>query len=137
MASRGKAWRGRAQGDLSLIAILAADLVGPSKRHLTQFLFAVIWSTAGTVLWLWHAGKGFFESLNFSILMWFWLIIAAVALRIIYFPVQYLRHKWALLNLQRREQRLAQKAANGDAHAAVLLHIKSGTDPREVPWWRW
>lgn len=93
--------------------------------------------TVASVLWCWSAGKGLIESFNFTILMWVWMAIALVMLRIAYLPMQYLRHKSALHRIERQERRLEQRAAAGDAGAAMLRHIRSGVDPRDVPWWRW
>ena len=76
---------------------------------------------AGSGMALWFAGIALFVLL----------------LRALYLPVQFLRHRAALDQVECREQQLIERVAAGNAVARISLSMRSLRDPRDVPWWRW
>jgi hypothetical protein len=63
---------------------------------------------------------------------------APYAVRCLYLPIQFVRHRVAVRKVERAEAELIPAAGAGDPQAKSRLSVRPGRpDPREVPWWHW
>jgi hypothetical protein len=84
----------------------------------------------------WIGGTGFVETVNWIGQLAIWLILIVVVGRVVYLPVQFLRHRMALnRELERERRQTGGEAATERVGAHVVsFHHRY---PQDVPWWRW
>jgi heme exporter protein D len=88
---------------------------------------------AALIVSAWWSGVSLIESINALVLGVFWFAVVCAAIRTIYLPVQYLRHRAAVMRWQEQERRReADRARYGFAVTSL-----NDRDPQQTPWYRW
>jgi hypothetical protein len=77
------------------------------------------------------------DSINAAVLAFFWLFATIGAIRALYLPVQFIRHRHALRRVEAEDAAWEARAAAGDSVARVRLACARSRGPHEIPWYRW
>src|SRR4051812_47705093 len=103
---------------------MTKELLTPARRErMKEWATVAIVTFVGGAVYVWQAGIGFVEYIRATGQFLIWAALFALFIRILYFPVQYLRHRAALRREINRERR---KTEGATAEERVSAHIVSG-----------
>ena len=110
-------------------------LTSAGREELKQLAVVGLITFVGLVIYTWNADLSVVELINGIGQFLIWALLLAVGLRILYLPIQFVRHRLAL----RRERERERRKTEGTPQERILANIVSGDHryPQDIPWWRW
>ena len=110
--------------------------------ELRQLVGTLAFFTVVAVLYAWLSGDdpsllSLIQLLDGASRVIGWILLLALTVRILYLPIQFLRHRWALMKERRRQARIDDASASPPARISALIVSSGWRDPHQVPWWQW